>query len=122
MNRGKLTQIVDNLFLNSEYWLQEDLRKGVIQDASVFVGARNPYVDIHDSGQGVATSVEHHLFQPFTTTKPKGKGRGLGLFIARQLLDSSGCLISLLPDRNQFGRRYIFRMDFTGALNGGEHE
>jgi signal transduction histidine kinase len=116
MNRGKLTQVVDNLLLNSEYWLKEDLRKGNIAEAKVLVRSRKPFVEISDSGRGVAPSIEHLLFQPFVTAKPTGKGRGLGLFIARQLLDSSGCSISLLPNRNSFDRRYIFRIDFTGAL------
>ena len=115
MNRGKLTQIVDNILLNAEYWLSEDLRKQAISEASIIVRAKAPMVEIYDTGRGVSPSVEHHLFEPFVTTKPGG--RGLGLFIARQLLDSSGCVISLLPDRNEFNRRYIFRIDFTGALH-----
>ncbi len=117
MNKGKLTQVVDNLLLNSEYWLREDLRKKYITTAKVVMRVKVPMLEIWDTGRGVAPSVEHYLFQPFVTTKPKGVGRGLGLFIARQLLDSSGCLISLLPERNEFDRRYIFRIDFTGAIN-----
>ncbi|MBN1316408.1 MAG: sensor histidine kinase [Anaerolineales bacterium] len=119
MNRGKLTQVVDNLLLNSEYWLQEDLRKATIQEAKVHVSIQEPFIEVHDSGRGVSPSVEHQLFQPFVTTKPKGMGRGLGLFINRQLLESSNCSISLLPDRNTFERRYIFRIDFTGVLHNG---
>ena len=118
MNRGKLTQVVDNILLNSEYWLSEDLRKQAISEAKVLVTAKPPMIQIHDTGRGISPSVEQHLFQPFVTTKPEG--RGLGLFIARQLLDSSGCLISLLPDRNEFGRRYIFRVDFTGAIDASK--
>jgi len=114
MNKGKLTQVVDNLFLNSEYWLKEDLRKSYISKARVFIRVKAPMIEIYDTGRGIAPSVEHYLFQPFVTMKPQG--RGLGLFIARQLLNSSGCLISLLPERNQFDRRYIFRVDFTGAV------
>lgn len=114
MNRGKLTQVVDNLLLNSEYWLKEDLRKGEISKSTVFLRSKKPRIEIYDTGRGVSTSVENYLFQPFVTTKPRG--RGLGLFIARQLLDSSGCFISLLPDRNLFDRRYIFRIDLTGAI------
>jgi len=115
MNKGKLTQVVDNIILNAEYWLKEDLRKRRISTAQIIVRTPStaPIVDIYDTGRGVAPSVEQYLFQPFVTMKPEG--RGLGLFIARQLLDSSGCLISLLPERNQFDRRYIFRLDLTGA-------
>lgn len=116
MNRGKLTQVIDNLVLNSEYWLKEDIRTERISQGVIYVRARAPLVEIYDTGRGVPPSVEHYLFQPFVTTKPEGQGRGLGLFIARQLLNSSGCLISLLPDRNRFDRRYIFRIDFSGAV------
>jgi signal transduction histidine kinase len=114
MNKGKLTQVIDNLVLNSEYWLKEDLRKSHISAAKVLIRAKAPVIEIYDTGRGVAPSVEHYLFQPFVTMKPRG--RGLGLFIARQLLDSGGCFISLLPERNHFDRRYIFRIDFTGAV------
>jgi signal transduction histidine kinase len=119
MNKGKLTQVVDNLLLNSEYWLQEDLRKAAIQEARIYVKIQEPFVEVYDTGRGVSPSVEHQLFQPFVTTKPKGTGRGLGLFINRQLLEASNCQILLLPNRNQFKRRYIFRIDFTGALHNG---
>jgi len=119
LNRGKLTQVIDNLLLNSEYWLQEDLRKATIEEAKIVVRIQDPFVEVYDTGRGVSPSVEHQLFQPFVTTKPKGTGRGLGLFINRQLLEASNCQISLLPDRNQFKRRYIFRIDFTGALHNG---
>lgn len=117
MNKGKLIQVLDNLILNSEYWLRDDLKTGQIGEAIIHLQCAPPYLDISDSGVGISPSVEHYLFQPFVTTKPKGVGRGLGLFIARQLLESSGCAISLLPLRNQYDRRYVFRIDFTGALH-----
>src|SRR5690606_28505678 len=110
MNRGKLTQVVDNLVLNSEFWLLEDLRKTAIQEAKIYARIQKPFVEIYDTGRGVSPSVENQLFQAFVTTKPKGLGRGLGLFINRQLLESSNCQISLLPARNTYDRRYIFRI------------
>jgi C4-dicarboxylate-specific signal transduction histidine kinase len=118
LNKGKLTQVIDNLIINSEYWLIEDLRKGFIEKGEIIINISKPFVEVYDNGHGVSSSVEHQLFQPFVTTKPKGVGRGLGLFICRQLLESSNCQISLLPTKNQFDRRYIFRIDFSGAING----
>lgn len=118
MNRGKLTQVVDNLILNSEYWLKEAVHHGSITDPRITVTAKQPIVTIADNGIGVDPSLEELIFQPFVTTKPSNIGRGLGLFIVQQLLDSSTCAISLLPERNQFGRRYIFQIDLTGALDG----
>lgn len=117
MNRGRLIQIIDNLVLNSEYWLKEAMRAGRVEGPSITLTAERPYLRIQDSGMGVEPAVESTLFQPFVTTKPRGEGRGLGLFIAQQLLDSISGFISLLPDRNAHGRRYIFQVDLSGVVH-----
>jgi len=118
MNRGKLRQIVDNLFLNSEYWLREELRVRRIERGKITVELALPVVRISDNGPGVDPSVGTTLFEPFVTTKGRGRGRGLGLFVVQQLLDSDGCTITLLPDPT--GRPHTFEIDFTGALDAGE--
>lgn len=117
INRGKLTQVVDNLVLNSEYWLEDAVKKEKIRKPTIFINSVSPFVYVYDNGTGIDPSIEDSLFQPFITMKPKGVGRGLGLFISQELLDSSGCSISLLPDRNEFGRKFKFQIDFTGVLN-----
>jgi signal transduction histidine kinase len=120
INKGKLTQITDNILLNSEYWLKEAVRRKEITDPIIAIRSDYPFLSIFDNGVGIDQSLENSLFQPFVTTKPKNIGRGLGLFIVRELLDSSGCSIMLLPDRNRFDRRYIFQIDFTGVVHGGQ--
>jgi signal transduction histidine kinase len=118
MNRGKLIQVLDNIFLNSEYWLKEDLRMGRIPRGLITIEVAKPYIRIFDNGRGVDPSVEDSLFEPFVSAKGKGKGRGLGLYIVQQLLDSEGCSIRLLPQRNSHGRMFTFEIDLTGALLG----
>ncbi|WP_286772016.1 hypothetical protein, partial [Sphingomonas sp. 66-10] len=44
--------------------------------------------------------------------------RGLGLFIAAQIMESFGGTISLLPNRNSEGRRHIFELDLTSISRG----
>lgn len=117
MNRGRFTQIVDNLLLNSEYWLREAVRRGVVRNPQFFVQSESPKVRIWDNGLGVDPSLEDSVFDPFVTAKPQSSGRGLGLFITRQLLDAEGCELHLLPDRNQHNRRYIFELNLRGALH-----
>jgi C4-dicarboxylate-specific signal transduction histidine kinase len=114
-SRGKLTQVMDNLVLNSEYWLTEQHRRTAEGQRWIKIRLRPPHVLVSDSGPGIDPSVESKLFQPFVTLKPKG--RGLGLFVVRQLLDSMGCSISLRSDRNQAGRRYVFDLDLSGAAD-----
>ena len=118
MNKGKLTQVFDNLVLNAEYWLSEAIRAGSVTNGEISIVVDSPVVRVMDNGRGVEESVEESLFEPFVTTKRIGEGRGLGLFVARQLLDSESCGIVLLPDRNALGRRYTFELDLSGALSG----
>lgn len=117
INRGRFTQIVDNLVLNSEYWLKEATRAEKISAPTITISSTSPFISVEDNGLGVEPSVERQLFQPFVTAKPRNQGRGLGLFIVQQLLDSIGGSISLLPYRNQYSRRYIFQIDLTGVIN-----
>lgn len=117
MNKGKLTQVIDNIVLNSEYWLREAIKRGDIDKGEITIALKCPFVLIEDNGFGVDPSVELSMFQPFITTKPKNEGRGLGLFIVKELLNASDCTINLKHERNQFNRRYIFQIDFTGALH-----
>lgn len=120
MNKGKLNQIIDNLLLNSEYWLREDLRLKLLARGIITIEISKPFVRISDNGRGIEPSVEKSLFEPFVTTKGQGRGRGLGLFIVQQLLDSENCSISILPNRNKRNRLYIFEINFRGGLSGSK--
>jgi signal transduction histidine kinase len=43
-------------------------------------------VEIGDSGPGIPEQVREHIFEPFYTTKPVGKGTGLGLDICWRIV------------------------------------
>lgn len=116
INRGKLVQILDNLVNNSEYWLLEQRKKDFDFKPVISVKIDSPWVYIYDNGYGIPSAMESQIFEPFVTTKPKGEGRGLGLFIINQLLDASGCSISLEPDRNEHKRKYIFAINFSNII------
>lgn len=119
MNKGKLNQVIDNLLLNSEYWLNEEWRLKRIVRGIIIIELSKPFVRVSDNGRGIDPTVEKSLFEPFVTTKGQGRGRGLGLFIVRQLLASENCTISLTDARNKYGRAYVFEIDFTGGLDIG---
>jgi signal transduction histidine kinase len=116
VNKGKLTQIIDNIILNSEYWLNEITKTDHSFKPSIDIEIKSPFICISDNGYGIAPTLEETLFQPFVTTKPKGKGRGLGLFIVQQLLDSIGATIILLSKRNDHNRRFIFQINLESIL------
>lgn len=109
INEGRFIQVLDNLINNSIYWL----RQHPIETPKVSILIQRPWLYVYDNGLGVAPAVEESLFEPFVTMKPKGQGRGLGLFIVRQLLDAVGCFIVLDERRNAYNRRYIFAMNLS---------
>lgn len=81
LNKGKLTQVFDNLVLNSEYWLSEDIRRKRIPHGCIIMEIDKPFVRVSDNGRGIETSIESVIFEPFVTDKGREKGeeRGRGL-------------------------------------------
>lgn len=112
MSRGRLIQILENLARNSEYWLRRNAPGGKGQ---ILFEISSPHVLVSDSGPGVKPGMENALFEPFVSGKPAGEGRGLGLFISRQLLQRDGCDLILEPERNAKGRRYKFAVDLQAV-------
>ena len=53
-----------------------------------FCGEENHVgVRIVDDGPGISDELRTRIFEPFFTTKPRGEGTGLGLGIAKQIID-----------------------------------
>ena len=114
-----MIQVFDNLILNSEYWLNrnKDLKEKIINIEL----NDNLEIYIYDNNIGIDPSVEFTLFEPFVSTKYdynlKQKGRGLGLFIVKKLLQYENCNIELLPERNQYDRLFKFKINLKGISN-----
>jgi signal transduction histidine kinase len=43
-------------------------------------------MSVSDTGSGISSEVKEHIFEAFYTTKPKGKGTGLGLATCRTIM------------------------------------
>src|SRR5690606_12805046 len=76
-NKGKLVQILDNIIINSEYWLKQKKRREPKFLPELTIETSEPFIRIFDNGNGIDATVEDQIFQPFITTKPKKEGRGL---------------------------------------------
>jgi C4-dicarboxylate-specific signal transduction histidine kinase len=92
MSRTKLEQIFVNLVTNAadavidlppeerliHVEVSEDAEKGRARCL------------VEDGGQGMAPEVRARVFETYFTTKPSGKGTGLGLPVVKSLLESVG--------------------------------
>jgi len=52
-------------------------------------------IAVQDNGPGIPADVAAHLFEPFVTSKPVGKGTGLGLALSREYVASFGGRLEL---------------------------
>jgi C4-dicarboxylate-specific signal transduction histidine kinase len=87
MVKGMVVQILENLLINSVYWLkqQKKIDRRFHPRIEVLLQPKARQICITDNGPGVAISRREEIFQPFVTTKPPGEGKGLGLYIAREI-------------------------------------
>jgi signal transduction histidine kinase len=91
------TQVVLNLLLNALDAL--DGRGTLCIRARLGTGGEG-LLTVSDTGPGIAPEMLDRLFEPFTTTKPPGKGTGLGLAVCHALVEGLGGRIraSNLPE------------------------
>jgi len=112
INRGMLNQVFDNLFNNSEYWLDFSASKGLIQEKHYNIEMfSSGVVVVWDNGIGISKDIEARLFEPFETKKENG--RGLGLYIALSNLKYNSASMHLLQERNEFGNLFKFEVDLS---------
>jgi signal transduction histidine kinase len=57
-------------------------------------------VRVSDEGSGVPAELRSRIFEPRFTTKPEGKGTGLGLHLAGRLMARFGGRVYLVDDRD----------------------
>lgn len=115
INRGMLNQVFDNLFSNSEYWLDFSVRKDLIKDKKYIIDvSERGIIVVWDNGIGVSKDIETRLFDPFESKKTDG--RGLGLYIAASNLNYNSARMRLMGERNQEGNLYKFEIDLSQLI------
>ncbi len=86
----ELQQVLLNFAINAE---QAIVHSGAGRgEVTIRTGDRDgwAWIELEDSGPGVAPEHEAKLFQPFYTTKPVGEGTGLGLSVSYDIVRSHG--------------------------------
>jgi signal transduction histidine kinase len=74
-------------------------------------------VDVSDAGPGIPPADRERVFEPFVTTKPRGKGTGLGLAVVRRVVDRAGGFIRV---DSEVGRGTTVRLYFPRVTGSEE--
>ena len=109
-----LHQVFINLLLNALQALrgQEDPRLRIDVAANA---AGTAVIEVEDNAGGIEESMLDAIFDPFVTTKPAETGTGLGLAVARSIVEEHGGRIEAFNREHGNMRGAVFRVTLPAA-------
>ncbi|WIV11084.1 ATP-binding protein [Proteiniborus sp. MB09-C3] len=110
LSQSKIYPVLSNLIHNSIYWVIDRDAKQILFHYNELEST----LYIEDSGIGISKSTGEKIFSPFFTKKPGG--RGLGLTIAKKVLESQNHKIDIVydsPEKRLSGAcfKIVFNLD-----------
>jgi signal transduction histidine kinase len=118
--RAMFIQVLENLIDNSVYWLSVGKRRKVADEAPreirILLDGNRNVIEVSDTGPGIAPENRERVFRPFFSLKPAGHGKGLGLYIAREIAEYHGGTLRLTDKGlKATGRLNTFELDFSSG-------
>ena len=113
--KGMIIQVLGNLIDNSVYWLRQQRTLDPTNESTITItfDVEDKQISVTDNGPGIAPSLKERVFEAFFTTKPAGQGKGLGLFIAREIARYHGAELYLkepTQDDQQACHTFVFSL------------
>jgi two-component system NtrC family sensor kinase len=96
-NQKDLVQVIVNLIENA---IQAVHGKGTVSLATRMVTPELACLEVSDDGEGIAVENLDRIFEPFFTTRGD-KGKGLGLALARKVIDDHDGVINVVSTPNK---------------------
>lgn len=105
-----IEQVITNLMTNASDALENQTERKI--RIKGHIRNNRAYLEVWNSGDPIPPEVQKHLFTPFISTKPQGKGTGLGLYMSFQIIKSHHGELKF-ESKEKLGTR--FYMDFPIA-------
>lgn len=105
---NKLQQVFLNLFLNA----RDAMPSGGMLEVRTSAHNGSVEVEIADTGMGIPREDIHRIFDPFYTTKPNGRGTGLGLSVSYGIIKEHSGKIDV---RSTPGKGTSFHVEFPAV-------
>jgi signal transduction histidine kinase len=101
----QLQQVILNLLTNA---MDATSPGGRVEVAARTVSDRAQVaIEVRDTGHGIPLTHRKQVFEPFFSTKPAGRGTGLGLFVSSQIVRDHNGVIEVVSEP---GRGSTFRV------------
>jgi two-component system NtrC family sensor kinase len=110
-NEGQLEQVFMNLFLNACDAMPNGGTLTVETKTAVDQQGAIEYIEtaVTDTGKGVQPEDMERIFEPFFSTKKRGEGIGLGLFVSYGIIEQHGGHIDVSSEVGK-GSTFIVRL------------
>ncbi|HEY2510379.1 MAG TPA: ATP-binding protein, partial [Polyangiaceae bacterium] len=112
---ARVTQVVLNLVLNAAQALPPGRADNRITIRTRRAGER-ALIEVADNGVGIDASIAPHIFEPFFTTREGAGGTGLGLWLARSIVEEEGGRLTFTQEPGG-GTRFVVDLP-AAALEG----
>ncbi|HZO43168.1 MAG TPA: response regulator [Methylomirabilota bacterium] len=106
----QLKQVIVNLVTNARQAVQDSAPPRQLRLATRYDERHSSVgIEVADSGPGIPAELRARVFEPFFTTKPDGEGTGLGLALARGMVEGHGGTIEIESTPGE-GARFIISL------------
>jgi signal transduction histidine kinase len=106
----QLKQVIVNLVTNARQAVQDSAPPRQLRLATRYDERRSSVrIEVADSGPGIPAEIRPRVFEPFFTTKPDGEGTGLGLALARGIVEGHGGTIEIESAPGE-GARFVISL------------
>ena len=107
LSKSKLFPAISNMINNSVYWVLNKKERIILfryeeTERTLF---------IEDSGAGIVAANKDKIFEPFVSFKPNG--RGLGLTVAKKVIESQGHRLEIASDEEKTLSGACFKIIFS---------
>lgn len=114
--RGLIAQVLENLLTNSIYWVQQGQKRGEDRRRIIIeLDTSSSAILVTDNGPGIDSSHSEAIFRPYFSMRKRGKG--LGLYIARELVEYHGGKLYMDTSSEEDGRLRTFILELPRERN-----
>ena len=123
VDKNKIFQVLLNLLINAADACEKEgrivvgaKRKTVSKDSGRDCSGNYVVVSVKDNGTGIESEVVEKMFEPFYTTKPAGKGTGLGLAVTLGIINKHKGWINVKTELGKGSEMLVYLPSAEGAI------